>query len=229
MPHRAVLYRGSSFVSFSSVSSSDESTAHGDESLGKADEPLTTGILQAWTSQFSKNQTRKFHNDYVGAYVQLQQAYANLEQLKEESLAVERALSQNHKESAPSTASSVGSTRRLSKHLKSHKSNGQSPNKTLEFRSLPYDSMTESAPPSPLRNGSSSSTLSRLLDTNRDDTDSLVSSQKILRRKVEDAEQSVSKAHSAMKDLLLRQLDDATMFHSPSETESEYPPLPDLH
>ncbi|EPY49322.1 hypothetical protein SPOG_04328 [Schizosaccharomyces cryophilus OY26] len=90
MPHRTVLFRGNSFVSFSTISSGNESSAHGDESLGQADEPLTTEALGRWTARFNKKQAKMFHEAFVNAYTDMQQKYAKLESLQCQILKLQR-------------------------------------------------------------------------------------------------------------------------------------------
>ncbi|WBW70640.1 Schizosaccharomyces specific protein Mug166 [Schizosaccharomyces osmophilus] len=94
MPRRTVLFRGNSFVSFSTISSGNESSAHGDDSLGQADEPLTSDALGRWTSWFNKKQTKMFHEAFVNAYIDMQQKYAELESLQRRILCLQRVIAE---------------------------------------------------------------------------------------------------------------------------------------
>ncbi|CAB37602.3 hypothetical protein POMI540_3273 [Schizosaccharomyces pombe] len=217
MPRRAVLFRGNSFISFSSISSGNESSAHGDASLGQADKPLTVDVLDAWTTQFTKKQTRVFHEAYVSAYIDLQQKYARLERLQEQILNLERSLLnyKSLKSNSTTTVATVPSEKRYffrrkpktssttnslssSSSSVSHMNQDANPNSTvLTFTAVPYDSCL----PAPDRHTPSSAS-SRASETGTTSPQSMRNQISLLYSKVDQVKTEIASAQAVMHDLL---------------------------
>ncbi|EPX74201.1 uncharacterized protein SOCG_03412 [Schizosaccharomyces octosporus yFS286] len=221
MPRRTVLFRGNSFVSFSTITSENESSAHGDDSLGQADEPLTTDALGRWTAWFNKKQTRMFHEAFVNAYIDMQQKYAELESLQRKILNLQRIIAEK-KDFTVQSSSSVSNLEhtqekkgffrkkpKCSSSASSSVSSGfftptldarnpaLSREVALNFSSIPYSAC--SAASSPVSNVSSTAEEQDIINTSHQSLESQVN---LLRGKAAQLEEQIKASQTNMHKLL---------------------------